>query len=269
MYDQIVPQSSSLSHEEPDGSVEQRDQMTLGLLTGDRLLCPFCAKMFFRFLPFGSSNAALDRWKVIGGGRRENAVCPECFSLDRERLVYLYLKEETRIFKDHVSILHVAPEMCLEKVLGNSVSTSYITADLYRSGVMRKLDVTKICFPHESFDVIICNHVLEHVENDRQAMSELYRVLKPQGFAILQVPISWNLRETYEDPAIKTETARLEAFGQADHVRIYGPDYKCRLESAGFEVELYDPLVRKGATAIHQFGLLHGEVVFIGKKPSN
>jgi predicted SAM-dependent methyltransferase len=144
--------------------------------------------------------------------------------------------------------LHIAPEKGLEKRLRKQHG-DYLTADLYEQDVMVKMDITDIQFADGSFDVILCNHVLEHVPDDRKAMSELHRVLRPGGWGILQVPISKLLRSTYEDSSITTDAGREQAFGQSDHVRIYGPDYRERLERAGFDVDIYD-----WTTEIERFG---------------
>jgi SAM-dependent methyltransferase len=132
-------------------------------------------------------------------------------------------------------ILHVAAEPCFEKRFKNIFGKNYITADLYNPDSMVKMDVTDIRYPDESFDIIICNHVLEHVPDDIKAMGEFYRVLKKNGWAVLLVPIA-DMDKTYEDFSITTETGRLKAFGQGDHVRKYGRDYIDRLKFVGFNV---------------------------------
>src|SRR4249920_3892182 len=116
---------------------------------------------------------------------------------------------------------------------------NYVSANLDSPLAMIRMDISKIPYKANCFDVIICNHVLEHIPNDRQAMSDLYRVLKPGGWAILQVPISLSLDRTYEDPTAVTREEREKKFGQHDHVRIYAKDYKDRLENVGFTVEVY------------------------------
>ena len=156
--------------------------------------------------------------------------------MDRERLVYLYLKYKTTLFEQPHTILHVAPEHALSKQLQKMTHLDYISADLLDESAMVKMDICHIPYPGHSIDVIICNHVLEHIPNDKQAMSELFRVLKPNGWAILQVPLSPVLTKTYEDQNIKTEAERETAFGQYDHVRIYGFDYIDRLNAVGFQV---------------------------------
>jgi len=128
----------------------------------------------------------------------------------------------------------------LKKVLRASNKIKYINGDLNPLVADRKIDITDISFGNDYFDFIICNHVLEHIQDDRKAMSELFRVLKPSGEAILQVPISKNAKETFEDFSITSPEEREKYFGQKDHVRIYGKNYKNRLENVDFKVELYD-----------------------------
>ena len=133
-------------------------------------------------------------------------------------------------------MLHIAPERCFEPKLKKLLKRNYITADLYDSHAMIKMDITEIIYPDDYFDVIYCSHVLEHVQDDRKAMKEFYRLLKPGGWAILIVPIE--AEKTFEDPSITEPSDRLKIFGQEDHVRIYGNDYIDRLIEAGFRVQI-------------------------------
>ena len=135
-------------------------------------------------------------------------------------------------------ILHVAPELCFMHMLENKYRENYITADVSNPRAKVKMDITDIDYNDESFDVIYCSHVLEHIQNDRKAMRELHRVLKPNGWAVLNVPIT--AEKTFEDPSVVDPEERLKKFGQKDHVRRYGPDYIDRLLEAGFEVEAYN-----------------------------
>jgi SAM-dependent methyltransferase len=216
---------------------------------GFRYKCPLCNSRLKTFLPFGFTFPVLKAKKVVGGGYRQNALCPICGSLDRERLLYLYLLHKTDIFEKPKKLLHVAPEARLTARLRAKADIDYLTADISSKDVMVEMDITDIRFPDESFDAIICNHVLEHIIDDGKAMSELYRILKPGGWAILQVPLSLTLKNTYEDFSITTSTAREEAFGQADHVRVYAADYQDRLAQAGFRVSVF-----KWVTEAENFG---------------
>ncbi len=190
---------------------------------GRNNFCPICASNIKRFKPYGIK-------------QRPNAVCPICGSLERHRLIWLYLERETDLFLDaHKRMLHIAPELCFSNKLIQTSNLDYLTGDLLQPAMM-KIDITNIQFPDNSFDVVYCSHVLEHVPNDKQAMKEFARVLKPSGWAILQVPISGEY--TMEDLSITDPDERTRLYGQADHVRYYGKDYKQRLEDSGFQVNV-------------------------------
>jgi SAM-dependent methyltransferase len=237
---------------------------------GLRYRCPFCNSNLHCFLPFGLSLPVLREKCVIGGGIRPNARCPVCASIDRERLVWVYLRNRANITSRRCRLLHVAPEGVLRRKLQELANLDYLSADLYATDVMVKMDITDIQFPADEFDAIICNHVLEHVVDDRRAMSELYRVLKPGGWAILQVPISEVLEATYEDFSIVDPSAREQAFGQEDHVRLYARDYPNRLREAGFDVRPFEwwkePADFGGPE--NRFGLLPRETLYVGFKPA-
>jgi predicted SAM-dependent methyltransferase len=144
---------------------------------------------------------------------------------------------KTNLFRDPLKMLHFAPEPSLEYIIKKHKNIGYLTADLNQEGVMEKIDITQIPYPDDSFDVILCNHVLEHIPDDRLAMREIYRVLSPGGWAVLQVPVAKNLDTTYENSGVTSKEEREKFFGHWDHVRIYGKDYTGRLENSGFEVE--------------------------------
>jgi len=214
---------------------------------GNELLCPFCKHYFRKMLPGGFKLPIVEEKQIIGSGYRKNCVCPRCFSTDRDRLIYLYITKETDIFEKKIKLLHIAPESSLKYILRNSKNIDYHTGVKYYEGFYYSpdtsiLDIENITYPDNEFDVIICNHVLEHVDNDKIAMAELYRVLKPGGWAILQVPISNSLEKTYENPEITDPEGREKHFGQFDHVRLYAKDYKDRLSEAGFKVKIFSPI---------------------------
>jgi SAM-dependent methyltransferase len=230
-----------------------------------RYACPFCRSRFRDFLPSGLDIPVLRERRVVGGGRRRRALCPACGSLDRERLVYLFLRCRTDLFEGEKRVLHVAPEKRLAEILRSRDTLHYLTADLLSDDVMRRVDITHTDFPDDAFDVVICNHVLEHVVDDRKAMSELHRILKPGGWAVLQVPLSLILEKTHEDDTVTTVEGRERAFGQGDHVRIYGKDYTDRLADAGLRVEVFrwtsDPAEFGGPK--NRYGLNEEESVFL------
>ena len=194
------------------------------LYFGNKVYCPVCNNSFRKFLPYGNV------W-------RDNRLCPKCFSLERHRMIWHFLKNETDLFRKNLKMLHIAPEQCFFQKFRKMKNIDYITADLESPLADVKMDIINMPFEDNEFDVIFCNHVLEHIEDDHKAMTELFRVLKKDGFAILQVPLDERLIETFEDPTITDPQERKKKFWAKDHVRLYGLDYPKRLENAGFKVE--------------------------------
>ena len=236
---------------------------------GDRYLCPVCGTHLRKFVRYGYKFPVLKEKEVVGVGECPDGQCPICGALDRVRLLYLYLLHKTDVFHKPQKILHVAPETRIGNRIRRVTGVDYLTADLNPEGVMVKMDIMDIQYPDNSFDVIICNHVLEHVADDQKAMRELCRTLKPGGWAILQVPISLVLTKTYEDSSITTPVGREQAFGQGDHVRLYARDYRERLENAGFKVNIFQwatEIERFGARE-NKFGLNEKEDVYRAEKP--
>ncbi len=227
---------------------------------GNEVTCPCCKHRFRRFLAHGHPYPILAEMQMVGGGYRLNAECAWCGSLERERLVYLFL-EQRALLHAGMKLLHIAPEKSLQKLLQQQ-STDYYSADLNSPLARLTMDITKIDFPNGYFDAIICNHVLEHIPDDLQAMRELYRVLKPGGWAILQVPYSPILEQTLEDPSVTSARDRIRVFGQRDHVRIYGLDYGHRLEQAGFTLTREMP----DQETISRYGLDTREPVWFVRK---
>ena len=173
----------------------------------------------------------------FGADRREDAMCPRCGALERHRFVWRYFETKTDLFDGRPKrVLHVAPERCFTPRLRRRLGLGYTTADLRDPRAMLRMDITRIELPDGSFDVVYCSHVLEHVPDDRAALRELHRVLRPGGWAILLVPIT--AERTIEDPSVLDPLARLKTFGQRDHVRRYGPDFVDRLREAGFAVKV-------------------------------
>ena len=194
-------------------------------LKGDRYTDPIDGKSFKKFLPYGY------------GEQRPNVLSPSTLSLERHRLLWLWLKNETEFFTAPQKVLHMAPEQCFLDVFKSMKNLDYTTADLFSPIVDVKADILNLPFDDNSFDFIFCNHVLEHIEDDSKAMSELYRVMRPGGTGIFQVPQDLSREMTYEDFSITEPEERARHFGQYDHVRIYGKDYFSRLRKAGFRVE--------------------------------
>lgn len=197
---------------------------------------------------------------------RHDAQCGHCGSIERQRFLWLYLTDHTDLFDGSPKrVLHFAPEERLSAMLRRRLGKGYLTADLMRDTVDVKVDVTDIRFPDGSFDFIICSHVLEHVGDDGLAMRELVRVLAPGGLALLLLPITADT--TFEDPTIVSPEERLRVFGQADHVRRYGPDVVGRLEAAGFAVSVVRSGDLYGEEDIERMGL-HPPIrsVFVGSR---
>lgn len=209
--------------EEVDFSISPYIEIKAPQYFGKQSFCPICGNYSF-FKPFG----------IVP---RKKARCEYCGSLERYRLLWLFLNMKCEIgqFDKNLKILHIAAEKCLSDKFEEIFRENYLTADLYNPSAKIKMDITDIKENDEVFDIIICNHVLEHVIDDRKAMREFYRVLKRGGWAILNVPVI-NGEKTYEDFSINTEEGRLKAFGQGDHVRAYGRDYIDRLREVGFKV---------------------------------
>ncbi|MFC2110708.1 class I SAM-dependent methyltransferase, partial [Bacteroidota bacterium] len=193
-------------------------------LKGNKYTDPIDKKSFRKFLPYGYED------------QRENVLAPGTLSLERHRLLWLFLERKTEFFTKSLKVLHVAPEQCFYKLFRNQSNLDYTTTDLYSPLADVKADICSLPFEDNSYDLIFCNHVLEHIENDKKAMEELYRVLRPGGFGIFQIPQDLSRKNTYEDFTITNPKERKKHFGQYDHVRIYGKDYFDKLRQVGFSV---------------------------------
>jgi ubiquinone/menaquinone biosynthesis C-methylase UbiE len=182
-------------------------------------------------------------------------------------LLWLYLKGKTGFFRDKLNFLHIAPELCFIHRFEKLENLMYVTADIESPLARIKMDIHKIPFEENTFNVVMCNHVLEHVENDILAMKEIYRVMRPGSWAILQVPfMGKNLDRTFEDPTVKTAADREKIYGQSDHVRIYGKDYPERLKSAGFKVVEDDFVKEMKDEQVRRYALPPGEIIYLCKK---
>tara|TARA_B100001245_G_C22881953_1_gene424200 strand:- start:1198 stop:1965 length:768 start_codon:yes stop_codon:yes gene_type:complete len=220
------------------------------LYKGNNVLCPICKIELKKFFPYGRET-------------RENALCPNCLSLERHRLLFLYLKSETDVFKKNINLLHIAPEECFINIFKKSKNISYTTGDLYSPLAEVKMDIHKIPFQNETFDVILCNHVLEHVDDDKKALKEIERVMKKEGFAILQVPFYYPIPEkTLEDRSIINPAEREKDYGQSDHVRKYGKDYPERIKSQGMKVNENKFTESFNKEEKKYFGLPDNEVIY-------
>lgn len=221
--------------------------------TGNHFFCPCCNRAFRKFLPFGVK-------------QRQNAQCPGCDSLERHRLLWLYLKHKTNLFTDRLTILHISPESFFQKEFKSMKNINYISSDLTSPIAMVKIDITEIPYKEKSFDVILCCHVLEHISDDRKAMREILRVLKPRGWAILQSPIDPSRKVTLEDQKGMAMEDRERLFGEFDHLRIYGRDYKKRLEVEGFIVKVESFTQEMGVNMVKRYGCQEDEDIYICSK---
>jgi SAM-dependent methyltransferase len=222
------------------------------LYRGSAVHCPCCGGRYSRFLEVGLP------------ARR--AACPGCDSRERQRLLHLYLRNETNLFSDPLRVLHIAPEDCLQRPIVGLPNLDYVSADISSRAALIRMDVTDIRLPDDSFDVILCSHVLEHVGDDARAMRELRRILRPGGWAILQVPVDASRERTFEDSAVTDPAGRERLFGQWDHVRVYGRDYAQRLADAGFDVQVVPYARRLGPDAIRRCGLDAAESIHLCRK---
>ena len=218
-------------------------------LKGTNYTDPIDGKSFRIFLPYGY------------GKQRNNALSPSTLSLERHRLLWLYLKHETDFFTSHYKVLHFAPEQAFYKRFRTMKNLEYVTTDLNSPLADVKADICNLPFKDDSFDVILCNHVLEHIPNDTKAMQELYRVMKPGGFGVFQIPQDLNRETTFEDNSITDKKERAKIFGQYDHVRVYGRDYFDKLRSIGFKVEEVDYTATLSQDDITKYCLAKGEII--------
>ncbi len=221
---------------------------------GNNFTDPIDGKSYRKFLPYGY------------GKQRENALSPGTLSLERHRQMWLFLQNETDFFTKNYKVLHIAPEQEFLTKFKKMKNLDYTSADLFSPIVDVKADILDLPFGDETFDVVICNHVLEHIEDDRKAMSELYRVMKKGGWGILQVPMKNSLEKTYEDFTITDPKERQKNFGQYDHVRWYGMDYFDRLKSVGFDAEANFYSQKFSDADIKKFALNRNEILPVVRK---
>jgi SAM-dependent methyltransferase len=230
-------------------------RLRLAIYRGETVECPCCGGRFSRFMP--------------GLSHRETRVCPRCGAQERHRALWLYMRERTDLFtRPQLSILHWAPEYALQRSLSVLPNAAYVSADLEGHEALQHMDMTDVPFKDDAFDLIVCVHVLEHVPDDRRAMREMVRVLKPGGLALLLVPIVLE-QPTLEDPAIVTPAQRKEAYWQEDHVRLYGGDFRDRLEEEGFSVTVDGWVRTLDQGTLDRYGLFPLEDVYVAAKPAD
>ena len=218
-------------------------------LRGNKYTDPIDGKRFRSFLPYGYENP------------RENVLSPSTLSLERHRLLWLFLQQETDLFRSNLKVLHFAPEQAFYKRFRKLKNLDYTTTDLNSPLSDIKADICNLPFEDNTYDVILCNHVLEHIPDDQKAMQELYRVLKPGGWGVFQIPQDLQRERTFEDDNIIDRKERTKIFGQYDHVRIYGRDYFDKLRKAGFEVEEVDFTHKLTQEEINRYRLAVNEII--------
>ena len=223
-------------------------------LRGSRFVDPIDGKGFRKFLPYGYENP------------REGVLSPSTLSLERHRLLWLYLENETNFFTENLKVIHFAPEQAFYKRFRKLSNIEYITTDLNSPLADIKADICNLPFEDASFDVIFCNHVLEHIPDDTKAMQELLRILRPGGWGIFQIPQDLARATTFEDDSITDKKERTKIFGQYDHVRVYGRDYFDKLREIGFTVEEIDYTNVLGDTAVQKYRLAKGEIIPLVRK---
>ena len=224
------------------------------IFIGSKFTDPIYGKQYSRFLSYGYNTI------------RTNALCPGTLSLERHRLLWLYLNSNSNIESQFLNVLHVAPEQVFFKKFKKFKNWTYTTTDLNSPLADIKADLCNLPFKDETYDLILCNHVLEHIIDDIKAMKEIYRVLKTGGKAILQIPLDMEKEESYEDHTIINPKDRSKHFGQYDHVRIYGMDFFKKLSNIGFRYEKIDFTSKLSDRDIIKYGLIKGELIPVGWK---
>lgn len=215
---------------------------------GSRFTDPIDGKSFRKFLPYGYAK------------QRQNVLSPSTLSLERHRLLWIFLKT-TSFFTEKLKVLHFAPEQAFYKRFKKLKNLDYTTTDLNSPLADVKADICNLPFKDEEFDVVLCNHVLEHIPDDRKAMQEIFRILKKGGWAVLQIPLDRHRKETFSDDTITCPKKRTEIFGQYDHLRLYGMDFFQKLEEIGFKVEKIECQNHVSEENIEKFRLDKQEII--------
>lgn len=226
------------------------------LYKGNNVECPVCERSFSKFLSYGSDIA-----------HRENVLCPYDLTLERHRLMWLYLRDSSNFFTaEKLNVLHIAPEQCFHQRFKGQKNLNYLTGDLVSPIADMHFDLHQIPLEDDRFDVVFCNHVMEHVEDALQCMRELHRVMKPGGWGIMQVPQDFSREQTLEDKSITSPEDREKFYWQKDHVRLFGRDYPQWLEKAGFEVSEFLKESKYDEKMIERYRLQKEEILYIVHK---
>ena len=234
---------------------------------GEKFTCPICDYQASSFLPYGRDNEAIKKYKIIPMGYRKNALCPKCYSKDRERLIYLFIKTllNNKLLNYNSKIIHFAPERAIEKNFFRKKFNNYLTADIEGNNVDFNLDLQNLNFTQSNFDLVICNHVLEHIEEDVKSLENIFKLLKPGGFAILQVPFSNLIDEDFSVTNLNNKYDRFKYYGQEDHVRIYSKNgFVNKIKNTGFELRIYKS--SEFFDKKNNLGLIENDEIFFAKK---
>ena len=223
-------------------------------MRGNKFEDPINGKKYKKLLPYGRLKS------------RDNALAPDSMSLERHRLMWLFLQQKTNFFTEKLKFLHVAPEFCFINLFKKMENLHYITGDLVSPWADVKMDIHNIPFKDNEFDVVICNHVLEHVKDDKKVMQEFYRVMNKGGWGIFQVPIDKNNKQTIEDPNITDPKDRERIYWQSDHLRLYGLDYSKKLQKVGFKVTESNFINELEEELVNKYALPKDEIIYFCEK---
>ena len=239
------------------------------LYIGRKYYCPYCKKRFRAFLSTGIDIPIYSELEVIGAGKRKNCTCPRCYSTDRDRLLFYYLDKYK--LADNSSLLHIMPEPPVKSLLKTLSGINYQTGRNFKDKYFFdkdyfQLDVTNLYYDSNTFDVVMANHVLQNINDDNKALNEIYRVLKPGGKAILQVPISYKIDKSIEDEYLVLPKVRAKYFFNYEKVRLYGTDFFEKLKKTGFDVEMIDPNEEGWGKIIQESSLNPDEKLIVAVK---
>ncbi len=229
--------------------------------TGSRK-CIVCGNYVEEFCPWGTDQEIFSQIHIIGGGYRKNCKCPYCGTIDRERWLYYVLENHTDISVIEGKVLHFAPEGTAETYIRKNARIDYYSGDIVQGKAMHVIDITDIPYRDNMFDYVISNHILEHITDEKKAISEIKRVLKKKGKWVFSFPICPDI-ETYEDENVDSPEKRLRAYGQDDHVRLYGNDFVSRFERFGFKLNVYSPQDELDDEHIDKFGFIKEDTIIV------
>ena len=235
--------------------------------TGNEYFCPICNKYARKFIKYGKNNDPIKKYKIISSGKRENCICPNCFSKDRERFLYIFFSyfQSKSFINKNSSILHFSPEKSLRNYFFKNDFKNYKTADFFDEKANYKIDLENYANHNQKYDLIICNHVLEHIHNDKVALKNINNLLNEKGYAILLTPFSKLIEEDIYMGMSLSYEKQLEYYGQEDHVRIYSQkNLISKIENAGFNLKLMK--LDEFSSIKKKMGLINEERIFLAQK---